>query len=402
MQRSFVKAAVITGLFFTASCTEQPAKPKTAEINTDLEHFTFTVEEASDWNALFRRSSGWFGGDGMFVIPANGVDSASDDEESLILFSDTMIGEIEEDKLKPGYVMIHNSVASLSGSRPDSSRIRFHWDQKPDGKPESVFIPRTPATQPGDYYWLGDGFVNTEHNGDTYLFGYRIHDIKGAVALGFEHVGSTIIVIPKGSQPPFKDQRQIDFPFFASDKSAKGIVAFGSGILVNTTEAKMPHADGYAYIYGTRGKEKELLVARVSPGSFEQFDAWRFWDGKSWVAQMDSAAAVTSKVSNELSVSPLPDGRYALFFQLDGLTTTVGMRLGSSPVGPFGPVIKIFDNKAALVGKNFFSYNAKAHPALSKPGELLVSYHVNSFDFFNDIKLYPYLYSPRFVRVKYE
>ena len=389
------------GLFFTASCSEQPAKQKAADVNTDLDHFAFTVEEAPDWDALFKRNTGWFGGDGIFAIPMNGIDSASADGETLILFSDTMIGEIEEDSLKPGYVMIHNSVARLSGAQPDSSRIRFDWDQKADGKPESLFIPHTPATQPGDYYWLGDGFVNTERNGDIYLFGYRIHDLKDVPVLGFEHVGSTVIVIPKGSQPPFKDQRQIDFPFFADNNSKNGVVAFGSGILVNTAEAKMPHADGYVYIYGTRGKEKELLVARVLPRSFEQFDDWRFWDGRSWVANMDSAAALTNHVSNELSVSPLPDGRYALFFQLDGLTTTVGMRLGSSPVGPFGPLIKIFDNKGALEGKNFFSYNAKAHPALSKPGELLVSYNINSFDFFNDIKLYPYLYRPRFVRVKY-
>lgn len=385
-------------LSFLCSCSGRPAA---TPAGTDLEHFSFTVEEAPDWDAMFKRSSGWFGGDGIFVIPTNGVDSGSADDKSIILFSDTMIGEIEDGNLKPGYVMIHNSVASLSGHLPDSSKIRFHWDQKPDGQPESVFIPRTPATQPGDYYWLGDGFANPQHNGDIYLFGYRIHDIKATNGIGFEHVGSTIIVIPGGSQPPFKDQRQIDFPFYSEGKDIGGPVAFGSGIMVNTKEAKMPHADGYVYIYGTRGKDKDLLVARVLPGDFEQFTDWRFWDGKTWVTSMDSAAAITNKVSNELSVSPLPDGRYALFFQLDGLTTTVGMRLGSSPVGPFGPVINLFDNRPALEGKNFFTYNAKAHPALSKAGELIVSYNVNSFDFFNDIKLYPYLYRPRFIRMKY-
>lgn len=31
--------------------------------------------------------------------------------------------------------------------------------------------------------------------------------------------------------------------------------------------------------------------------------------------------------------------------------------------------------------KNYITYNAKAHSHLSAPGELLISYNVNAFDF---------------------
>jgi hypothetical protein len=78
------------------------------------------------------------------------------------------------------------------------------------------------------------------------------------------------------------------------------------------------------------------------------------------------------------------------------------MRIGESPIGPFSEDIPLWDCKPDLEGSQFFAYNAKAYPSLSKPGELLISYNINSFDFFNDIKAYPNLYRPRFIRVKFD
>jgi hypothetical protein len=65
----------------------------------------------------------------------------------------------------------------------------------------------------------------------------------------------------------------------------------------------------------------------------------------------------------------------------------VGLRLGKTPYGPFGKVIKIWNCDDVLnISKNFITYNAKAHPSLSKPRELLISYNVNSTDFFQRYK----------------
>ena len=393
-------------LWAMASCSE--AKEAVgSELVTDtsrLSHLKFTVEPAPEWTALFKRSSGWFGGDGIFAVTRDGKEGegAAGKSQTLIWFSDTLLGEIKEDSLQPGWVMINNSIAVLDGAQPDSHAIQFVWDKGNEGKPKALFEPQTPATKPGEYYWLGDGFVNHQKGNNLYLFGYRIRNTAPNAAFGFEEMGNTLMVIPQGQQPPFTNVRQLDVPFFLGEK-VDSVGSFGAGVLVNTAEAGAPKPDGFVYIYGVRGKNKGVMVARVQPQNIEDFYQWTFWNGKEWTTDLKQIKTITDRASNELSVTPLADGRYAMIFQTDGLGRYVGLRLGATPYGPFGNVINLFDvNPTLEQDKDIFPYNAKAHPVLSKPGELLISYNVNSFDFFNDIKIFPNLYRPRFISLKYE
>ena len=155
------------------------------------------------------------------------------------------------------------------------------------------------------------------------------------------------------------------------------------------------------YVYGIKGKSKNLIAARVKVGSFENFDKWRFWNGRKWVAQMQAVAPIVKGVSDELSLSSLKDGRYLLVYQKGGMGSTIEMRIGASPVGPFGPVIGVYDCPEMKENSHYFSYNAKAHPSLSKEGELLISYNVNSFCFWDEIKANPSLYRPKFIKLKF-
>ncbi|WP_303309589.1 DUF4185 domain-containing protein [Hymenobacter sp. BT730] len=402
---ALLSAIVLLGA--TAACSsdksDSQSKGQPQPANTDITTLKFTVEPAPEWTALFKRTSGWFGADGIFAIPKNGVDTPGSGKstETMLIFSDTMIGDIKDGKLNPGQTMINNSVAVLKGGVPSTDNIRFYWDKDPNtGKHKSVFIPSTPNAQPGEYYWLGDGFVNTAKNNDTYIFGYRVKNTDAKV-FGFQEVGNALIVIPAGSVPPFKDQRQLDTPFFLPGSAPDDYGSLGAGIFVNTKEAGAPQPDGYVYVYGVRGKAKNVVLARVLPADVEDFSKWRYWDGTDWNPDLAKLANITDHASNELSVTPLPDGRYAMVFQTDGFGTTVGLRLALKPQGPFGPPIKVWDStEDTKMDKDFFAYNAKVHSNLSEPGELLISYNVNSFDFFKDILEQPNLYRPRFIRVK--
>src|SRR3546814_81163 len=230
-----------------------------------------------------------------------------------------MISEIKDGQLGE-WTMVNNTMAYLKGNEPNESKINFHWKKGMNEKPETFFVPATPSAEKGDYYWLGDGFVNTEKDHATYIFAYRMRNLSSD-AWSFSEMGNVLIKLPPGSRPPFSDQQQIETPLSFQDPENKG--SFGAGILVNTSEAGVDNPDGYVYVYGVRGKEKSLIVARVLPENMEDFSQWRFWDGKTWNQDMQQTAGIVSGVSNELSVSPLPDGRYALVFQKDAMSPIV-------------------------------------------------------------------------------
>lgn len=366
--------------------------------SVDLTHLNYTLEEAPDWTNLFIRNSGWFGADGIYALPSDGARSkgGSAGVKNMIIFSDTMIGDVVGGKIQPGDKMTHNTVAYMEGDKPDPAKIKFHWALNADGKPESLFIPSTVSSDKKDYYWLGDGFVNTATN-KTYIFGYRMHNADPKNDWSFQQMGVNLIILPKGSKPPFSDQQQVETPLHYTKEEGNG--SYGAGIFVNTKKAGAPAPDGYVYIYGVRGASN-LVVARVLPKDFENFKAWRFWDGTAWNADKNKAAALTSGVSDELSFSPLPDGRYLLVSQLGNMSHDVIMHVAASPVGPFGPVIKLYDAKVAR--DKYITYNAKAHPSLSAPGELLITYNQNAFDFWNEIAMNPHLYHPYFLRLKFK
>ena len=366
------------------------------------------VEEATDWTNLFYRKKGWFGGDGIFAIPLNGREfvQADKDSETLILFSDTMIGEPFEDLLKRGeFHMINNSVAILKGSEPDPDNIRFYYNEKTDDNSGAIFVPEVSEASPGEYYWLGDGFVNVDADSTLYIFGYRIKNIEKTedMVFPFKQVGISLISVPRGSNPPFNEHRQVNFPFYDISDTTNTPISFGSGIFVNTSWAGAPNPDGYIYIYGTKGMDKELMVARVKSENFENFEEWRFWDGKSWNTNINSSAAVAKHISNEMSVTPIQNGKYLLTYQYRSIQPDVAIQIGDSPVGPFGPMKKVWSAEDAIKkDDDFFAYNAKAHPNLSPEGAVLISYNVNSFDFHNDIIHSPNLYRPRFILLEIE
>ena len=96
----------------------------------------------------------------------------------------------------------------------------------------------------------------------------------------------------------------------------------------------------------------------------------------------------------------MQNGKYILVFQVMGLSDKVGVRIGDSPVCPFSDIIEVW--KAPEWQKGLWTYNAKAHPNLSKPGELLISYNTITADFWNDIQKDATIYHPRFIRLKFE
>lgn len=389
---------VLFACLFVFSCENQSVKPS-PETAVPVKKMT---QRAEDWEQLFNKDEGWFGGDGIFAVPMNGKEfvPAGEKDTTLFIFSDSLIklkGKIKDGKIKhEDYKMIHNSIGIMEGRDPENG-ITYHWIKDGEGKPHTVFEPAEKYKVTEDYFWLGDGFVNTAHDSTLYIFAYRIRDVYEDEFFPFAQLDVSIIKIKKGSKFPFEDKEIIETDLLYPVEGKFGETTFGNSILVNTKEAGAPHPDGYIYIYGTVGYLKELLVARVLPQDFENLDAWKFWDGKDWNSDKNSVQSVTKNTANEISVTPLKDGRYMLVCQKNTMEPYVDIQMAKSPVGPFYPKKTIWYCDEVDVDKDYFAYNAKGHPNVSPEGKLLISYNVNSFDFFVDVLHNANHYRPRFL-----
>jgi hypothetical protein len=290
--------------------------------------------------------------------------------------------------------MVNNTMGFLSANGTTRG-VQFIWDDH-GPQPASLFTPDTPASRPGDWYWFADGVVI----GDNFhLLAMRMEHDDGPPGWNFARAGMTLLTMDKHGPYTRAASSEVDTPLYWLESVTRGAAFFGAGIMANTVEAGAPHPDGYIYIYGSQEDPlvKKLLVARVLPQDFEDFNAWRFWDGSNWSADIHDSAVVTGRIANELSVTPLPDGRYALVFSLDTLSNRIAMKTAPNPWGPFGNTEVIYDIPVPAVPQ-VFTYNAKAHPHLSAPGELLISYNVNAVDF-RDHFTYADIYHPRFIKL---
>ncbi|MCD9017658.1 DUF4185 domain-containing protein [Parachryseolinea silvisoli] len=359
---------------------------------------TYSVHAAPEWTALFTRSQGWFGADGIFSIPLKGNDGLASDDTVLFVFSDTMFGEAGDPSQSgaPGLAMINNSVMLLTGNEPREGNAKFIVGKDTT----SVFLPSTPKAQPGDYYWLGDGVVDHEAGDSLYIFGYLIQNTNDGSKFPFRQVGTTLLICPPHTTD-FSKSKQIDLPL-VSPSDDPAATAFGAGIYANTEAAGSPDPDGYLYIYGVRGPGKDLVAARTKAGTLARFSSWEFRTSDGWTKDLKEAARLADSVSNEMSVSAIGNGQYALIYQLGGIFSQICMQIGSSPAGPFERRKVIWDTSSELTEKDIYTYNAKAHPALSKPGELLISYNINSFNFLEQLKKTPNFYHPRFIKVVFD
>ncbi len=353
----------------------------------------YSAVPRDDWTALFDQSSGWTGADGVYSIPLSGDERPCTGRGSrtFFTFSDTFIGEVDEfGKRLPGTVMVNNTQALLDGALPLQESIEFFWKTDGTGAALAMVDADSPA---GAFFWPQDGLVV---DGVLRLFAMRM--VPAATEFGVEIAGVSQLAWTVDAGAPFAAYTQTKTPL------KKDLDCYGRAVLPNTEEAHAPFPNGFVYVYGLRELplNKELLVARVSPQAFDNFTAYRFWDGAGWSADMAAAAPIVPRLSSEFSVSPLADGRFILTYQQDDfLGPDITVRIGTSPIGPFGPAIPVYTIPDTAADPDLFAYGSKAHPHLSRPDRLLISYHLNTFDFadhFEDADIY----RPRFVELPLE
>ena len=366
----------------------------------------FSIQKADDWTNLLDRHHGWTGADGIFAIPLSGYEGPDHaaTTKTLFVFSDTFIGDVDlVSHARKNAVMIHNSLAVLTGADPDSSKMRFIWggtglsgSGSGSAGAASAFTPNTPATQGKQaWYWLQDGFC---HKGVVYDLPLIVEpDSTGTAGFKFKETGIGLIRIPLNGdgEPDMAQATQKDTPLFHTGTKS---FYFGCGIFANTAEAGAPDPDDSVYVYG----RNSLYVARVQVDEFEDFSKWRYWDGRGWTADIDKAGSL-GLGGPELSVMPILQGalkgKYVLTSSMVGPDLYV--RIGDSPVGPFGNAINIYKAPEWDTAVPIYTYNAKAHPSLSSNGDWIVTYNVNTSNWNRNLADAD-IYRPRFLRMRFD
>ena len=387
-----------------------PVDPTNARIRvdtiTEIQGLRIRVREAPEWTRLFQRTKDWTGSDGIYALPLSGREAPGQlIGRQILVFGDTFIGDVDERGARKNYRMVYNTLADLEGGEPDEEQLHFLWGENGDGGDGTFFVPSTAQAQEAGecWYWLQDGFVQ---NGFFYLMPMLVaKDPEGSPGFKFRDFATCLIKVPLAEDgPEWARHEQIDAPFFHVNEERK--LFFGAAFMPNTETAGAPEPDGFVYIYGryqaVGDNEAKLAVARVESTVFEDWNAWRFWDGETWNSDI-AATAELGRGGPELSVTPVGSGPLAGKYLLVSMHVErdLYIRIGDSPAGPFGPRINIYHTCEPDAGQDIYTYNAKAHPSLSSTGKWLVSYNVNSRNWDSLID-HADIYRPRFLLIEVE
>lgn len=362
---------------------------------------------AAAWTRLLERRDGWAGADGLYSTPFNGVDNEPNHTRTLLMFGDTFIGSRlpGTDKRSADTVMINNSACILKEGKPDEKQAVFLYGRQEDGTPKSLITPDKKALgieNMEPFFWGQDSVII---HGHYYAFPLIVReDPEGVEGYQFAVEGPAILAAPVvNGEVVWDKMEQSRCPLTYRDADG-GELVFGAAIFQNTVEAKAPDPDGYLYIYGYKAEfiEKNLYVARIRAADLPQWDRVEYYDGSGWSPEIEKAACLCRNVSCEMSFSPyfgeLYAGKYIAVFTEYTNSPIISCRIADSPTGPFSDMIRLYHCPEPELGYSIYAYNAKAHPHLSEPGRLLVSYHVNACSMEANQEL-AMIYSPRFIEV---
>lgn len=333
------------------------------------------------WERHFHRQTGWIGSDCAYSVPL-------DAERILWLFGDTYFGEVHNGRRVNARLVMGNSIAIQQGKDAQSARVQFFFGDHEGDKPTAFLRPRTSR----GWFWFGHGLAEGKR---LWLFLTHIVPTGEPGVFGFRSQGTWLAEVLDHSLPPTRWRYHLhQLPFYHRDDRSH--LSFGSAVW----------SDGkWVYIYGTRDDrshtplKRGLIVARVSVGRMVHFTAWQFWTPDGWSQRWRECSVSGDDIGSEFSVSFVPAlRRWALVYSPADLSPEIRLRWADSPVGTWSEPQAAYHCPDVQKGQHVFCYAAKAHPELSAPDELLVTYATNSFEM-SEVLNNAELYVPRFVRL---
>ena len=372
----------------------------------------FPGTPAPEWDRVFARKKGWTGADGCYSIDLG-------DSRTLWLYSDTWIGTVENGKHAGGSRLVNNSIGihrtGKNGSPPEYGKLDFAWGEPgEDGYPRAWIEPDLPTPDnapPGKktgktWYWLLDGCMIETPRGEKKLLIFLMHMGRkkegGKGVFNFRMVGGALAVVSN----PLEEISQWKVRQAVNPHSRRsGINDISWATALYLADKDGPGEPGTLYIYGIRdvkGLNKHVVLAKAPASRADDFSTWRFFAGGSWSAKSSDAVRITDEAVNEHTVESIVykgKRRLLLVESQPVFGKHILIRTAERPEGPWSGLKKVFLVENLEKGKHKrFTYAGKGHTHLSAPGELLISYVINSHNFW-DMVGDASIYRPRFIRL---
>ncbi len=351
-----------------------------------------TPSLATQCEPNFQEAPGWHGGDAAYSVrlPGDGA------PRTLWLFGDSFVDRPR----KPGqrsFPFIHNSVGISRCEDGGLWSFEPYWQAAGTPSPSAFFRPSPNAewvkkasrhTDESPYYWLFSGFVIDDA---LYVGLLRVVSAppRGPLRLPFRLAGMDLAQIANPTAPP--SEWEIEILRLSDDET----LLPGAAFVVNDDYVYafsfFDRDDGHAPRGLTRFSAKALREDPTSvANTFETLDRDGNWAGG---ILPERAKILFPGDATEMSVHH--DSHQGRWLAVDasplpangpkGLGNSIRLRHAKHLTGPWSDPIPIYTipetipNSKGEVDPNLACYAAKAHPHLSNPGELVVTYVCNLF-----------------------
>lgn len=393
--RKSIAVACLAGVLFAhiSGCLLR----KSSEATPD----DFAVAADPSWEAVFQRTEGWTGADGI-----NTADLL--DGRVLWMFGDTWIGDIQQGRHALNSELVNNTLAvhvkpdAGNWMTPDPKAVRYYWEQS--GQKNQAWIRPDSGGGSGWYWPAGNGLMVKDA-----LDRFRLVFFMSQLARNpdsdemwaFYRSGNALVVVnnPDEDVPGWRI-RKVSVP--SSRSSGEKI---GWGVTLLSVPVPGEFKESYLYIYGIEESDlqnKKLILARSPAGRVEETAAWQVYHGNGvWGTIASECYPIADHLASELSVEPVVIGNtlwYVMVYSEDGFGSHILIRMAQQPEGPWSKPFPVYQVEEIRKDKAFFTYAAKSHACISRPGELLISYVINAIDFDRIIQNAD-LYRPRFIRI---
>ncbi|MCD6384678.1 DUF4185 domain-containing protein [Candidatus Sumerlaeota bacterium] len=308
----------------------------------------------------------------------------------LWIFGDTILGTLRDGQRKG--MLIRNSIAIQKLSKDGPGSITYYWDLT-DRIPGAFFHPDS-FFEPY-WYWPGTGVTI---NGKTYLFLSKVGEGKGIGGLSFKGLGCTLFIIKNPNESPDKwDITKVD------------LIKSNNHFNINT--ASIVEGD-FVYLLGhydgpnDNPLERVAILCRIPIEKLDSAhpgDSIQYWSkGGQWLPTRNNLAPLFQPGTTESSLYYDSVHKRYITAVIRPFSPDYYIFTAEKLTGPWSEPQKIYNIPDLQRNKLYHAYAGRLHPMLPcKPNELVLSYVVNTTDFWSMFSALD-IYYPRFIRIRFE